>query len=249
MDIREQNNIDTNNFHRHPWEIIRLEFVINILRTVYRNNSFPSSILDIGGGDLYISQSLSKFFLSSKIVSVDVAYEHCFDFGRVHAVNSLDSVPNDRYSLILLLDILEHIDDDVGFLSNLVKRFSSSNTMFLITVPLHSSLFSEHDINLGHRRRYTYSELLSEIEEAGLNIINSGNLFSSLFIFRMLQIIVGKVFSKLRPGYKGSSFADVAAWNHSVLFTSVVKTLLRFDVKYANRFPGLSGYVLASRKY
>jgi len=246
MDIKEQKRINAKEFHRHPWEMIRLEFIINILKNVYRNNSFPSSILDIGAGDLYISELLSNYFLSSKIVSVDTAYEHCFDSGRVHVVNSMDSVPNDRYSLILLLDVLEHIDDDVGFLSSLVKRFSSSNTIFLIAVPLHPSLFSEHDINLGHRRRYTYSELLSRMEETGLNIINSGNLFSSLFIFRMLQVIFGKVFRKLRPGYKGSSFADVAAWNHSALLTTIVRTLLRFDVKIANKLPGLSGYVLAS---
>jgi len=248
MDIKEQKRINAKEFHRHPWEMIRLEFIINILKNVYRNNSFPSSILDIGAGDLYISELLSNYFLSSKIVSVDTAYEHCFDSGRVHVVNSMDSVPNDRYSLILLLDVLEHINDDVGFLSSLVKRFSSSNTIFLIAVPLHPSLFSEHDINLGHRRRYDYTELLSRVKETGLNIINSGNLFSSLFIFRMLQVIIGKVFGKLRPGKKGASFADVSSWNHSVLLTTIVKTLLRLDVKYANRFPGLSGYVLASVK-
>lgn len=242
MDLREQKNTNRNNFQRHPWERVRLEFVLNTLKECYRNRSFPCRILDIGGGDLYIARAILTHFPASKIVSFDTAYDHCFDLQGIQVINSFDRIPEARYSLILLLDVLEHIENDVEFLRNLTQRFSSFDTYFLITVPLHPFLFSEHDIRLGHKRRYTYKELSSLILDAGLREIHSGNLFSSLLIFRALQCIK----NVLCRSSKSSFFNDVAEWNHPAWVTAIVETLLRFDVKYANRFPGLSGYVLAS---
>jgi hypothetical protein len=146
--------------------------------------------------------------------------------------------------LILLLDVLEHIDK--GFVTNLIQSYASPGTLFLITVPLYPFLYSEHDINLGHKRRHAYAELQRLMRNEGLHIVRSGYLFSSLLIIRLLQLLAGKVYSRLKPGRKGSSFADVTAWNHSPFMTKIVKGFLYLDVKYANRFPGLSGYVLAS---
>lgn len=246
MDLREQKNIARAGFQRHPWEIVRLEFVLDILRKIYGNRPAPSCILDVGCGDLYISKAISDYFPHSEIVSVDTAYHTCLSLENINVVNSLEQVPKETYPLILLLDVLEHIEDDREFLKNLIQRFSSPDTLFLITVPLHSFLFSEHDIKLAHKRRYNYNKLLLQIQKERLDIIRSGNLFSSLLLFRILQVICGKLLIKLRPGRKGASFTDVAAWNHSILLTAMVKWLLRFDIKYANRLPGLSGYVVAS---
>ena len=76
MDIKEQQRIDSNNFQRHPWEVVRLKFVLDVLKKQYKNNPGPSSILDIGGGDLYVSEAISDDFLTSKIVSMDTAHKH-----------------------------------------------------------------------------------------------------------------------------------------------------------------------------
>ena len=244
MDLRELNT-ERLDFQRHPWEIIRLEFVVAALEKIFKNKTAPLNILDIGCGDLYVSKGISSYFSDGKIVSVDTAYNSCFDLPKIHVVNSLEKIPKRIYSLVLLLDVLEHIEDDRGFLENLIKQYASLDTFFLITVPLHPFLFSEHDVNLGHKRRYTYSELMLQLQSAGLKIIDSGNMFSSLFIFRIMQLIFGKVYTKLRPGYRGSSFADVASWNHSDTLTNLTNWLLRVDIKYTNKLPGLSGYALA----
>lgn len=244
MDVKERNLNDAN-FKRHPWEIIRLEFVFNVLKKNYKNRELPLNILDVGGGDLYVSKGISDYFPDSKVVSVDTAYDHCFDLPKILVVNSIEKIPCETYSLVLLLDILEHIEDDKGFLNYIIKHYASSDTFFLITVPLHPFLFSEHDVNLGHKRRYTYGELMLQLQSAGLKIIDSGNMFSSLFIFRIMQLIFGKVYTKLRPGYRGSSFADVSSWNHSDTLTNLTNWLLRVDIKYTNKLPGLSGYALA----
>src|SRR5208337_1627345 len=209
MDVKERNSNDPN-FKRHPWEIIRLEFVLNILKRIYKNRKLPVNILDVGGGDLYVATGISGFFPDCKVVSVDTAYENCFDLPKIRTVNSIEKIPCETYSLVLLLDVLEHVEDDKGFLKHIIKHYASPDTFILITVPLHPFLFSEHDVNLGHKRRYTCGELIQQLQGAGLEIIDSGNLFSSLFFFRTMQLIFGKVYTKLRPGYRGSLFADVS---------------------------------------
>ncbi|MEA3346540.1 MAG: methyltransferase domain-containing protein [Candidatus Auribacterota bacterium] len=251
MDVREQKDINRDNFQRHPWEIVRLEFVLNLLKKYYKKGDSPSSILDVGGGDLYVAKAVDDYFPASKVTSVDIGIpdNDCFDVGEVKVVNDWGQIHGKTYDLILLLDVLEHIEDDKEFLKGLVEKFSLRGTVFLITVPLHSFLFSEHDIKLNHKRRYAYNELPRQVRSEGLNIIREGNIFSSLWIFRIVQLIFGKGFSKKPlPGRRGSSFTDVAVWDHSALFTAIVKLLLRFDVKYTNWFPGLSGYVLANKQ-
>lgn len=55
---------------------------------------------------------------------------------------------------VLLLDVLEHIDDDQGFLAEVV-RWMRPGAFLFITVPAEPSLWGVHDESLGHRRRYT----------------------------------------------------------------------------------------------
>jgi hypothetical protein len=55
--------------------------------------------------------------------------------------------------LFLLMDVLEHVDDDFALLSQ-VFAAASPGTYFLITVPADMALWSPHDVSFGHYRRY-----------------------------------------------------------------------------------------------
>ena len=57
--------------------------------------------------------------------------------------------------LVLLMDVLEHMTDDVTLLREYVERVTSG-TRFLITVPAFGFLWSGHDEFLRHYRRYTF---------------------------------------------------------------------------------------------
>src|SRR5690606_14588702 len=59
-----------------------------------------------------------------------------------------------RADLVLLADVLEHVDDDAGALRWLLDALSPG-AHALITVPAGPELWSAHDVALGHRRRYT----------------------------------------------------------------------------------------------
>lgn len=56
--------------------------------------------------------------------------------------------------VVLLADVLEHVDDDVSFLSDIVRRLPAG-AIVVVSVPAHPFLWSRHDVVLGHRRRYT----------------------------------------------------------------------------------------------
>src|SRR5439155_683450 len=68
---------------------------------------------------------------------------------------------------VLLLDVLEHLDDDVAALVT-ARRALRPGGLLVITVPAYRWLWSGHDVALGHRRRYTARELSRVVERAGL---------------------------------------------------------------------------------
>jgi len=74
-----------------------------------------------------------------------------------------------NFDLIALFDVLEHTDDDRAALSSLVSRLNPGGSMFL-TVPAFQRLFSPHDTLHHHHRRYSRSELMTKIENAGLKV-------------------------------------------------------------------------------
>jgi SAM-dependent methyltransferase len=60
--------------------------------------------------------------------------------------------------LLCAFDVLEHLDDDMGALSEF-HRVLQPGGFLLVTVPAYRFLWSEHDEALMHRRRYAASEL------------------------------------------------------------------------------------------
>jgi SAM-dependent methyltransferase len=76
-----------------------------------------------------------------------------------------------RYDLIVLLDVLEHIADDVGALRALAPKLAAGGRM-LIAVPAMPSLWSGHDVAHHHQRRYTARTLDRVVRAAGLRPIH-----------------------------------------------------------------------------
>jgi len=58
-----------------------------------------------------------------------------------------------RARLFLLMDVLEHVEDDFAMLSELLAA-ASPGALVLVTVPADEALWSEHDESFGHWRRY-----------------------------------------------------------------------------------------------
>lgn len=71
-----------------------------------------------------------------------------------------------RFDLLLLFDVLEHIEDESGFLQSVKFHLAESGTL-LINVPAHQFFYSDYDRAAGHIRRYSVSQLAKVAEQNG----------------------------------------------------------------------------------
>lgn len=78
-------------------------------------------------------------------------------------------VPDGWADAVLLLDVLEHLDDDVAALRT-ARRAVREGGLLMVTVPAYAWLWSGHDVALEHRRRYTARGLRRVVERAGFRV-------------------------------------------------------------------------------
>jgi SAM-dependent methyltransferase len=76
---------------------------------------------------------------------------------------------SDSCGLVTAFDILEHIDEDYLAAAEIARVLKPGGTA-LIAVPCDMALWSAHDDEVGHVRRYTRSELVTVIKKAGLRV-------------------------------------------------------------------------------
>lgn len=106
-----------------------------------------------------------------------------------------DNIPAafDQYDLIVLLDVLEHIENDTAALSAAAARLAPGGHV-LLTVPAFPRLWSAHDVAHHHQRRYTRASLRDAIASAGLEHDALGFfnmiLFPPAAALRLLQSVI-----------------------------------------------------------
>lgn len=76
-------------------------------------------------------------------------------------------VPTDSLGGVGLLDVLEHLDDDVAAFRTAVARYLRPGGAVVVTVPAHAWLWSRVDEVSGHRRRYARHDLVRAMAAAG----------------------------------------------------------------------------------
>ncbi len=97
----------------------------------------------------------------------------------------------DKIDVVILADVLEHIKDDRQFIQDLVENMCQGSIL-IITVPANPLLWSEHDLILGHFRRYTAGQLgvllggLGDMECKFQSYFNC-LLFPLIFLLRMMN--------------------------------------------------------------
>lgn len=88
--------------------------------------------------------------------------------GKVTAI----PFPDRAFGLVCALDIVEHVDDDDDALSEL-SRVAAPGAAFLLSVPLHPSLWTAFDDFVGHRRRYEPRLLRAKLAGHGFAVEQS----------------------------------------------------------------------------
>ena len=151
----------------------------------------PSSlgtVLDVGAGDGFFASELAARWPSPlEICCWDSGYgDEALDVPAA-AMRRTAVQPGERFDLILMLDVAEHVEGDRAFLEGIVDRNLALGGQLLLAVPAWPALWTSHDVRLGHVRRYTPAAGRSLCASAGLRILESGGLFPSLLPYRALQ--------------------------------------------------------------
>jgi hypothetical protein len=253
MDLRE---LPSHAFARHPWETSRARFFLRLLRDHVRGDGL--TVVDFGAGDGFFAQSLLDAWPAlSKVVCFDEAYRSdTMPAAAGAGISFTRAKPEAPGDVLLLLDVLEHDADDRAVLHGALTSCLRPGGWLLVSVPAHRILFSRHDELLGHKRRYSASDLRALAQSEHLTILEEGQLFASLLVPRALAKLA-ETLRPRKPGIPGEAEqVDTAlgAWNHGPLLTGAVEALLGLDAALARHLarrmlpaPGLSTWLLARK--
>ncbi len=262
MDIKETLNRDGNNEYRHPWELARLEVVKKELKKITKNMVIENTnIIDIGCGDLFVLEKLNSYFNFQSLIGVDTAFDEQtinlknkeYSNTNIRVCNNIENIKvnNKNTSIVLLLDVVEHIEKDELFLSNLSKQnFINEDTIFFITVPAFQSLFSKHDVFLQHYRRYNNSQLKHLLKKTNYKIEKMGYFFSILLLPRIFTLVK----ERLNKNNKQLNGTGLTKWDKGKFITHSIRDILFLDyllssflMKLKIKLPGLSNYVICKK--
>ena len=155
MDLRETHTIGA---QRHPWEVARFRFFDAVLAR-HGVKDRAANVIDVGAGDAWFAaQFLAGMPRGTAITCWDAGYDAEATRDKGDGITRTATKPNEIADVILLLDVLEHVEDDRGFLTSLVRENTRPGSLVLISVPAWSRLFSAHDVYLKHHRRYAPDE-------------------------------------------------------------------------------------------
>lgn len=125
--------------------------------------------------------------------------------GNLFVYNILDQKSSllGRYDAVLLLDVIEHIDDDAAFVRAALRHLRSGGIV-AVNVPANMMLFSDYDRVAGHVRRYTRHGLRGLLESCGVEIQGIqpwGLLMIPLLLARKTLLRRAKQADVIRTGF------------------------------------------------
>ena len=137
----------------------------------------PWAIWDIGAGGGEFSAYMVRAGIVPGALCIDTAYsERPFSRGALYfsRPEKVETRPNGM-TLVMMLDVLEHVEDDLGFLR---EYRPLPGGYMLVSAPAFMRLWSDHDEACGHYRRYRLQDLEHLLGLAGMEVLRGRYLFT-----------------------------------------------------------------------
>lgn len=146
--------------------------------------SAQAVIMEIGCSSGFLIRDLAKEFPEAVIVGADVVKEPLYRLAK-----TLPGIPLIRFDLLqcplpdqsvdvmVMLNVLEHIEDDVGALQKAFNLLKPGGSL-IIEVPASPGLYDAYDVQLQHFRRYAASELQDKLTGVGSRLAENHILVS-----------------------------------------------------------------------
>ncbi len=190
-------------YRNHWWWRARENLLLRIFRAAL--TQIPSSarrFLDIGGGEGLFMEQLSQFG-SVHACDPSLREDSITEFGPIFgcSVERADIFPDKYYDATLLLDVIEHVQDDVALLRE-AHRVTKKGGIVIVTVPAYQALWTTHDEDNHHLRRYSPTHFRSTLESASLRVEKMGALF---LWSAVVKYIMGRYEDLTGAEFRGSS--------------------------------------------
>jgi SAM-dependent methyltransferase len=174
----------------HWWFIARRRIVMEL---VGRYLPPGESVVDVGCGTGFILEAAGQRYQAWGVDPSPLAVTMCRERGldRVAegSAEDLSMIPKGYFAGVLLLDVLEHLDDDLLALQQARNVLALGGIVF-ISVPAFKLLWSRHDVVNQHRRRYRLPELEKLLADAGFEVLRISYFNARLFPVAALSRVV-----------------------------------------------------------
>ena len=217
-------------FERHWWWRAR-ELVILHALAAHRPATGYRSVLDVGCGDGLFFDRLSAIDGVQLVEGIEPAEALVSPLGPHRAritVAPFDAsfAPDRTYSVILMLDVLEHLPEPAAALRHALSLLEP-NGVFLATVPAFMALWTRHDALNHHYTRYDRTSFQTLATEAGMRV----DEMRYFFRWTAAAKIATRVIEALVPGEPKSPEVPSAAVNRTLY------ALSRLEERLVGRLP------------
>jgi len=163
--------------------------ISNLKKSVVSKNPI---ILEVGSSSGYFLHDLKLTFTTAFIIGSDCIAEPLEKLAK--NVSNIPLIqfdlnecplPDNSVDAIVLLNVLEHIEDDQTAINQLYRILKPNGTV-IIEVPANPDIYDFYDEYLKHYRRYTLKELIFKSKTSGFTIRKASHLGFFLYPIFML---------------------------------------------------------------
>ncbi len=200
----------------------------------------PRKLLDVGAGSAFCSRHLLAHTDARSALCVDTGYAADRDDSEAGkpVLYRRDCGPTDC-DLVMMMDVLEHVDDDRGLLRH-YAALVPSGAHFLVSVPAFDFLWSGHDVFLEHKRRYRLPGIEAAVREAGLQVVRGAYYFGLVF----------PLAAAVRLAQRGAPEPRSSLRRHGAVTNGLLAAVCAAELPLlpVNRLAGLTAFVLARKR-
>jgi ubiquinone/menaquinone biosynthesis C-methylase UbiE len=213
----------------------------------------PASIMEVGCSAGHLLADMRRSLPNAMLTGGDYTLGTLVKLGEkmpdipLVRFNLADSpLPSNTYDAMVLLNVLEHIEDDVAATTH-IARMLKPGGVAVIEVPAGPELFDDYDRQLQHFRRYTLQDISGVVDRAGL-VIERRNYLGALIY---PAFYLAKKLSQRRPKSAAEREAHVAnAIGATSRFNAVGRAIMSIEraVAPSITFPRGIRCVVTARK-
>jgi SAM-dependent methyltransferase len=185
--------------NRHFWYQGRHKFLLSMVNRYLPSSDQPYSAIDLGGGAggwlHYLNKHRNDDFATlaladSSLVALTLAASVLPVRTKRYQVDLMNLHMHDEWDAAFLLDVIEHIPDDLRVLQQTYKALKPGGYLF-ITTPAFQKFWSYNDDIAKHLRRYQKNDFIRLATDSGFTLCDSRYfmfILSPLYLLSRMSI-------------------------------------------------------------